>query len=108
MPCSRAVSAAASARYPREGEVPIGTFLTQRLGIPLGSSPILSGVLSGTTLTLTVGGPGPLPLTLPAGVPAPAFGQTTIAVDESAGTLILDAGASAGVTAALHVTIAHA
>jgi hypothetical protein len=82
--------------------------ITQQLGIPLGSSPTISGTLSGPVLTLTVGSPGPLPLSLPAGVPAPVFGPTTVTVDESTNTITLNASATAGVTATLAVTIANA
>lgn len=83
-------------------------FLTQQLGIPLGPSPTISGTLTGQTLTLSVGAPGPLPLTLPAGVPNPVFGGTTITVDEASNTITLMASATAGVTATLSVTITNA
>jgi hypothetical protein len=82
-------------------------FLTQTLGIPVGSQTV-TGTLSGQTLTVTVGAPGPLPLTMPAGIPVPVFGATTITVDEAANVLTLDASATAGVTAALQVTISSA
>ncbi len=45
---------------------PVYSFIENTLGIPVGSSPTVSGSLSGQTLTLTVGSPGPLPLSLPA------------------------------------------
>ncbi|GAA0366716.1 hypothetical protein GCM10009530_15680 [Microbispora corallina] len=83
-------------------------FLADTLGIPVGSSPSVSGTVSGQTLTLTVGPPNKLPVTLPAGVPAPSFGPTTLTVDTATGTLTLHAEATSGVTAALDVTVAHA
>lgn len=105
-PAAKAATAAGTTTYTLSADA--YTFLTQKLGIPLGSSPTISGTLSGQTLTLTVGAPGQLPLTLPAGVPAPSFGPTTVVVDEAAGTLTLNASATAGVTATLQVTIRHA
>jgi len=83
-------------------------FITKTLGIPLGSSPDVTGSLSGDTLTLTVGSPGQLPLSLPAGITAPVFGSTTVTIDESTNTITLQASATAGVTAALQVTISAA
>ncbi|MBP2706912.1 RICIN domain-containing protein [Microbispora sp. RL4-1S] len=83
-------------------------FIADKLGIPIGSSPTVSGTLSGQLLTIQLGPPGRLPITLPAGVTAPEFGPTTLTVDESTGTLSLNAAAVSGVTATLQVTIAHA
>lgn len=82
--------------------------ITQKLHIPLGSSPTVSGTRSGQTLTLTVGSPGALPLTMPAGMPTPVFGATTVTVDEATNTVTLTASASAGITGTLRVSIAHA
>jgi Ricin-type beta-trefoil lectin domain-like len=82
--------------------------ITQKLHIPLGSSPTVSGTRSGPTLTLTVGSPGALPLTMPAGMPTPVFGATTVTVDEATNTVTLTASASAGITGTLRVSIANA
>jgi hypothetical protein len=86
------------------------SFITNTLGISLGSSPTVTGTLSGQTLTLTAGAPGPLPLSLPAGVPALTFGSTTVSIDEAADTITLNSSAtsSGGVTGTLQVTIANA
>ncbi len=84
------------------------SFIDNALGIPLGSATTISGSQSGSTLTLTVGAPGQLPVSLPAGITAPVLGQTTVTVDESANTITLNSTATAGVTADLTVTIANA
>ena len=82
-------------------------FINNTLGIPVGSQTI-TGSLSGQTLTLTVDSPGPLPVTLPAGITAPVLGDTTITADEATNTVTLNASATSGVTAALQVTITSA
>ena len=88
----------------------VANFL-KSLAVPLASS-TLSGVLGGTTLTVTLPAPTGLPFTLPAGIPTPTFGPTTVTIDTSANTLTLDASATAGsndpVGATLHVVIGNA
>ena len=76
----------------------------------ISSGPALTGSLSGSTLTLNVGSPTSLPITLPAGVGALTFAPATVTIDESTGTLTLSATATDpnGATAILTVTIANA
>ncbi len=63
------------------------------LGVPLTSS-VLSGVLGGNTLKVTLPAVTSLPFSLPTGIPAPSFGPTTVTVDVANNTLSLDASAS--------------
>ncbi|HTW10633.1 MAG TPA: RICIN domain-containing protein [Acidimicrobiales bacterium] len=94
---------------------PAGTFtvsdavqaLLQDLGAKV-SSAMLSGSVTGSTLTLTLGPPS-LPFTLPAGIPVPQFGPATLSVDLSTHTLTLEAsGTAGGVGATLNVVVSNA
>jgi hypothetical protein len=102
--------AAANSVTPTDGTYQVSntvySFLAKSLGVPIGSSPNLTGMKSGTKITLTVGAPTSVPV--PSGIAAPAFGNTTLTIDTVANTLIVQSTASGTVAAKLKIVISHA
>jgi hypothetical protein len=66
-------------------------FLNDGLGMRVGSSTLLTGVRSGTTVRISLPAPAGLPLGLPAGSHQPRFGRSTLVINRATGAAALTA-----------------
>lgn len=80
-------------------------FLSNGLGLRLGSSTLLTGVRSGADLKISLPAPAGLRLGMPAGTSQPPFGRSTLVVNRATGAATLTASSPDG---GLRITIPDA